>query len=276
MAYRNGQALDFVTTPTEGWLRESQKTCRSRLLVASPYVNDAFTRLLSEAPPTVKTTLVTKTDLRDFAIGSSNLETLCNLANQGARVLSLTGLHAKVYVFDRSRALITSANATWSGLRSNWECGVAVSERSAVSKVARLVMAGLGADNLPRKHSATALSLLRPHVEALRSSLPPISQVKVPDSPEALQEAPFRLVDDGEFVGSFAGWTRLTLECVLALPEDHFSLAEMYAACTPVATRRYPGNRHVPEKIRQQLQRLCALGLVERLEDGVYQRTVTH
>ena len=70
---RTSQVLGFVTTPTEIWLRESLQTCRSRLLVASPYVNDAFTQLLSEAPPTVKTTLVTKTDLRDFAIGSSNL-----------------------------------------------------------------------------------------------------------------------------------------------------------------------------------------------------------
>ena len=274
MAYRNGQALEFVTTPTEGWIRESLKTCRSRLLVASPYVNDAFTQLLSEAPPTVKTTLVTRTDLRDFAIGSSNLETLCNLANQGVRVLSLTGLHAKVYVFDRSRALITSANATWSGMPSNWECGVAVSERSAVSKVARLVMAGLGADSPPRKHSATALSLLRPHVEALRSSLPPISQVKVPDSPEALQEAPFRLADDGEFVKGFSGWTGLTLNFVLSLPNDSFTLGEVYAGFTPIAERRYPGNQNVSAKIRQQLQRLRQLGLVEFLGNGEYRRTI--
>ena len=140
MAYRNGQVLDFVTTPTEGWLRESLKTCRSRLLVASPYVNEGFTQVLREISPSVKTTLVTKTDLRDFAMGSSNLETLCTLAIQGVRVLSLTGLHAKVYVFDRSRALITSANATWSGLLRNRELGVAVSEPSAVSQVASLVL----------------------------------------------------------------------------------------------------------------------------------------
>ena len=211
MAYRNGQALDFVTTPTEGWLRESLKTCRSRLLVASPYVNEGFTQVLREISPSVKTTLVTKTDLRDFAMGSSNLETLCTLAIQGVRVLSLTGLHAKVYVFDRSRALITSANATWSGLLRNRELGVAVSEPSAVSQVASLVLAGLGADSPPKRVSASELSNLRQPVEALRSSVPNIPPVKVPDTPEALQDASFQLPDDGDFVKTFTGWTRLTL-----------------------------------------------------------------
>ena len=273
MTNRTNQALDFVTTPTEAWLLENLKECHSRFLIASPYVNEVLPQVLQKVPASVKTTLVTKTDLRDFAIGSSNLETLCTLASQGVRVLSLTGLHAKVYVIDRRRALITSANATWSGMRSNWECGVAVSGRSAVTNISGLVLGGLGADNPPKLFSATELSQLRPHVEALRSSVPPVPKVKVPDTPEALQDAPFYLADD-EFVRTFTGWTALTLNFVMNLPNDVFPLSEVYSGFTPIAQRRYPRNQHIHEKIRQQLQRLCALGLVERIRDGVYQRTV--
>ena len=145
-----GPTLDFVTTPTESWLRESLKDCRSRLLVASPYVNEAFSQVLRSIPPSIKTTLVTKTDLRDFAMGSSNLETLYTLARQGVRVMSLHALHAKVYVLDRRRALITSANATWSGMRRNLECGVAIDQQAAVGRVARLVLSGFGADSPPK------------------------------------------------------------------------------------------------------------------------------
>lgn len=229
---------------------------------------------MREISPSVKTTLITKTDLRDFVVGSSNLETLCTLANRGVRVLSLTGLHAKIYVFDRRRALITSANATWSGLHSNWECGVAVYEPSAVGRVARLVLSGLGADSPPKPISAHGLSLLRQSVEALRSSVPPFLPVKVPDTSEPLQEASFRLVDDGELVGSFSGWTSLTLDFVLKLPNDVFTLGEVYAGFTPIAVRHYPRNRYIPDKIRQQLQRLRHLGLVEFLGNGKYRRTV--
>ncbi len=275
MTNRASSGLDFVTTPTEDWLRENLRACQSRLLVSSPYVNNAFAQVISEVSPSVKTTLVTKTDLRDFAIGSSNLETLCALANNGVRILSLTGLHAKVYVFDRHRALVTSANATWAGMRSNWECGVAVNQRSAVRRVARLVQSGFGADSPPLEFSAQALIKLRPQVEALRASVPPIPQVKVPDTPEALEETPFRLENEGVFVNTFSGWTGLTLGFVLNLPNDSFTLGEVYAGFTPIAERRYPRNKHISDKIRQQLQRLRQLGLVEFLGSGEYRRTVS-
>ena len=275
MAERKNPTIDFVTTPTEPWLRERLRACESRLLVASPYVNEAFTQVLREVPSSVKTTLVTKTDLRDFAMGSSNLETLCALASQGVRVMSLTGLHAKVYVFDSRQALVTSANATWPGMRRNWELGVAIYQRSAVGRVARLVRSGFGADSPPKPISAYGLTRLRQPVEAIRKSTPRIPPVKTPDTPEAIQGSSFQLVDGAEFVKSFPGWTRLVLECVLSLPNDTFSLNEVYAACTPIAERRYPRNQHIQAKIRQQLQDLCALGLLERLQDGVYRRTAT-
>ena len=275
MAERTSTALDFVTMPTEDWLRDNLRTCQSRLLVASPYVNSAFVQVLSEVSPSVKTTLVTKTDLRDFAIGSSSLDTLCDLANNGVRILSLTGLHAKVYVFDRHRALVTSANATWAGMRSNWECGVALNQRSAVRRVARLVMSGFGADNPLMEFRAPELARLRPQVEALRASVPTISQVKAPDTPEALEEFTFRLANNEELARSFPGWTGLTLDFVLNLPSDTFTLGEVYAGFTPIAERRYPRNKHISDKIRQQLQRLRQLGLVEFLGNGEYRRTVS-
>ena len=274
MTSRNTPSLEIVTTPTERWLRDSLKTCQSRLLVASPYVNHAFAQVLDEVSSSVKTTLVTKTDLRDFAMGSSKLETLCDLADNGVRILSLSGLHAKVYVLDRHRALITSANATWSGMQSNWECGVAVSQKTAVRRVARLVLTGFGADSPPKEFSAHALTQLRPHVDALRSTMPSIPSVKVPDTPDALQDTPFQLNGDRKFVDSFTGWTRLTLEFVLSMSSDSFTLGEVYAGFTPIAERRYPGNKHVPDKIRQQLQRLRQIGLVEFLGNGEYRRTV--
>lgn len=275
MTSRNTPPLEIVTTPTERWLRDSLKTCQSRLLVASPYVNGAFAQVLAEVSSSVKTTLVTKTDLRDFAMGSSNLETLCSLASKGVRVRSLDDLHAKVYVLDRDRALITSANATWSGLRSNWECGVALYQRSAVGRVAKLVLSGLGAERPPKLVSEFGLSSLRRPVEAIRKSTPKVPTVKVAETPEATQDTSFRLVDVGQFLGYFTGWTRLVLECVLSLKDDTFSLSTIYGVCIPIAERKYPGNHNIQAKIRQMLQDLCALGLVVRLQDGVYRRTAT-
>ena len=48
-----------------------------------------------------------------------------------------------------------------------------------------------------------------------------------------------------------------------------FSLADVYARADELA-RLHPANRHVREKIRQQLQVLRDMGLVEFLGSGVF------
>ncbi|MBI2918717.1 MAG: hypothetical protein HYY01_12110 [Chloroflexi bacterium] len=275
MSNQVSQLFAIVTSPTESWLYSSVESCKARLLVASPYVNDAFLHLARKAPPSVEKVLITRTDLRDFAMGSSSLNTLCSLASDGVQVASLSGLHAKVYVFDNARALITSANATQSGMRSNWECGVAISDPTTVVQVASLVLSGLGAEEPPVPVSLNELVSLRRPLEALRAALPPIPRIKAPEAPEPIAYGSFKLADATSFLRAFAGWARVTLDAVLSQPNDRFSLSDMYATCAPLAARRYPNNRHVPDKVRQQLQKLRDLGLVEFLGEGNYRRTVS-
>ena len=50
---------------------------------------------------------------------------------------------------------------------------------------------------------------------------------------------------------------------------------DVFAACAPLAAERFPENRHVREKLRQQLQRLRDLGLVLFLGAGRYRRLAT-
>ena len=65
--------LQVVTTPTFNWLAEFASACRSRMLIGSPYVNNGIIGLTNQVPKDVPRTLVTRTDLRDFALGASSL-----------------------------------------------------------------------------------------------------------------------------------------------------------------------------------------------------------
>ena len=49
---------------------------------------------------------------------------------------------------------------------------------------------------------------------------------------------------------------------------------QVLAVCAPLAAIRYPDNRHVREKLRQQLQRLRDLGLIAFLGSGHYEKLV--
>lgn len=68
------------------------------------------------------------------------------------------------------------------------------------------------------------------------------------------------------------GWTLDVLNVVRGLGKAQFTLAEVYAQEAALA-RLHPRNRFVQPKIRQQLQVLRDLGLVEFLGGGSYRTT---
>lgn len=65
------------------------------------------------------------------------------------------------------------------------------------------------------------------------------------------------------------GWTLLTLRMVRSLRKGEFELQDLYALEAEFA-RAYPGNRHVRDKIRQQLQILRDLGVLAFEGRGEY------
>ena len=221
-------------------------------------------------PPTVSCTLVTRTDLRDFAAGASSLDTLCSLAGQGVAVRTLSGLHAKIYIFDNSSALVTSANATASGLWHNRECGLSTWDTKLVRGLARSLLAGLGAEHRPRKVTLEELEALRLPLEAIKVA---ISKPIYPDIDQEAQPE-FAIADKDELLKGFKGWQRLTLQGVLEMSADDFQLDELLEVCETRARKSYPRNQHVAAKLRQQLQGLRDLGIVEFVTPGHYRRTM--
>src|SRR5438034_8452232 len=66
-------------------------------------------RLLKRGvPKSIK--VITRFNLRDFSEGVSDISALRLLLESGAQIRGVTNLHAKLYLFDNSRAILTSAN----------------------------------------------------------------------------------------------------------------------------------------------------------------------
>lgn len=74
------------------------------------------------------------------------------------------------------------------------------------------------------------------------------------------------------FDSEMRGWTLDVLNVIRALGKTGFSLAEVYAFHDALATI-HPTNRNVRAKIRQQLQVLRDLGLLQFLGQGAYRLT---
>jgi type II restriction enzyme len=272
------ERLEIVTTPTFAWLSERAETCQSRMVIGSPYVNDGILKLTNKVSSQVNRILVTRTDLRDFAVRASNLESLCKLAKAGFTIRSLNSLHAKVYILD-DVALVTSANATFAGMGRNLECGLATSNKQMSDQLADSLLKGFGARRYPPQIKLEELKALHKSVAAIRVSLP--SAVVPP--PEDLEhsadslptiEAGITIANYETLLGGLSGWKRLTMRGILEISDEDFNMVDLLKVCQPAAAREYPRNNNVREKLRQQLQLLRDLGLVEFLGGGSYRRTM--
>lgn len=261
--------MRIVTTPTESWLDEEIGYCRSRLIIASPYVGHPLSAFVRRVPRRVRRVVLTQTELRVFAFGASDLGALYDAATAGATVLGLAGLHAKVYVIDRRAALVSSANATPSGLRRNWECGLAVYDGDTVERLAELALSGFGSAVSPDRWTPAQLRALIQPVRALESA---IAAARVPLASLLKSRAgrPTTAKDKEALRAGAGGWTALTLEGIADLRKQEFALDELLRASLPKAEQRYPRNRFVREQLRKQLQLLRNQGLVEFLGAGHY------
>lgn len=261
----------IVTSPTDTWLKKQLNTCASSVAVASPYVGDYLSTAISKINADISVTLLTRTVLTDFASGSSDLEAVVKLAQRSGGILSLSSLHAKVYVIDEQRALVTSANATFSGMYRNRECGIETTDRETVWSLTQLIQTGFGSSPRPQHWSTTDLEALRGPIETLRSALPKATLKQAPSLGMPARVGLRRNQFD-RLIGGMPGWMRLTLEGVMRIHGDSFTMEQVYQACLPLIQQRYPENKFPRQKLRQQLQRLRDLGVILFLGKGRYER----
>ncbi len=223
--------MQIITTPSFDWLAHHARACSSRLLIGSPFVNDALLQLTHLVPKHASRTLVTRTDLRDFAIGASSLDTLCSLSKDGVSIRSLSRLHAKIYVFDHSAALVTSANATHAGMRRNFECGLGITDTQTVTTLAKSLLNGFGTKEEVDEVGLKELQGMYRHLESIKVTVAPHPK---PDDDSLPPSKPtFSISDKQALLKGFTGWRKLTLEGVLEMPEDGFQMDQLIKVCGP-------------------------------------------
>lgn len=118
-----------------GWsaeLGEALKADTSALRLISPFIKlGALERLLAFSPQSVQ--VVTRFNLDDFASAVSDIAALRRVLAAGGQVRGIRNLHAKLYLFGASRAIVTSANLTAAALDRNQEFGAVTQDPASVA-----------------------------------------------------------------------------------------------------------------------------------------------
>ena len=266
--------LKLLKNPIATVFEDLIRNTTAELFLASPFVKfDIASRITSAKKSEVALSFLTNFKLASLYRRSIDLEAL-KILGQAPKTLirSHQKLHAKTYIFDSRLAIVTSGNLTQAGLNENYEYGVLIEEADTVKQV-RKDFSTLFEN---REETSPLTAEILEDAYSILSKIPP--EKARPEFREAEKELRQRIEEleiyEGgteSIVQGLSGWKRSVFQILNEISKSTFDLDEVYAFENKLA-KEYPDNKFIKDKIRQQLQVLRDLGLVEFLERGKYRK----
>ncbi|MCL2285294.1 MAG: phospholipase D-like domain-containing protein [Firmicutes bacterium] len=230
--------------------------------LCAPYIkNEIMEDIIRVKQKNTSFDIITKVNLRDFHVKASDLDAIQQIITTGGNAFNCSNLHAKLYIFDDSQCIVTSANLTSNGLKNNMECGV-------ITNDAGIVSSALGYyDYIIAREDVTKITerIIR-EMASLLKRLPPVPRVQYP-SPD------LSVIPDKNVLAitqGLSGWKK-DVFILLGSFDEIFTSSEVRLMAHQLQMK-YPRNNNREAKVRQILQQLRDLGLVEFSEPGVYRK----
>ena len=265
--------IETIKSPWEPTFLNLLRKAKTRVYLASPFIKSHTATLITQnVQSKVDFRYINSFKLAHFHTGASDLTALRIMGSGKCKQKNVHNLHAKLFIFDDT-AIVTSGNLTPGGLRNNLEYGILIKDR---------LVEEIGDDYISifenPDYPAITLDIIN-KAEAILLAVPKEKRksIKLNDKKlfeEIINDENIEEQFDGgsaSILSNLAPWEQDVFKCLLKLKNDVFTLNEVYAFENQLG-RLHPNNRNVQAKIRQQLQYLRDLGLVEFTGSGVYKK----
>ncbi|TAE86264.1 MAG: hypothetical protein EAY81_05785 [Bacteroidetes bacterium] len=238
--------MKIIKTPWKRDFLGMVSASKKSIKITSPFIKENIcTELLSAKSNNVKLEVITSFKLMNIYAGALDTMGLEKILAQKGVVKNYPKLHAKIYLFDDEKVVISSGNLTNGGLLNNYEYGIYSNESALVNQVV--------ADfNMLSKHENTG-KVKQSDIDTVRkiiATLPKSKGITLPNIELASPEEQLDVID---------------------IPKQVFTLKDVSKYKSKLQSI-YPSNQHVMDKVRQQLQYLRDLGLIEFLGNGSYKK----
>ena len=261
--------MEVIKTPWKDRFLELISNSKKSIKITSPFVKENICdEILNIKQPNSSFELITSFKLMNIYTGSVDIEGLEKIINNTGIVKNFSKLHAKIYLFDDKEVVITSANLTNGGLLNNFEYGIYSNDKKIVTKTIsdfNLISQNENVGNVKLEDIYAVRDLL--------SKIPKSDAIKLPkyqiDTPE--KHLDIIELDNDIITSSLKGWKLEVFKCVNEIPKQFFTLDEINKFENHLKTI-YTSNNSILPKIRQQLQYLRDLGLIEFLGNGEYKK----
>lgn len=135
-------AIKLLPGDWKGELAQLARCATADLIVVTPYFTAFGTQLLTRNVPTCffaqgKITFLTDFSPSNICAGAAQPAALVPLQDRvsSIQIVHLPNLHAKVYVADKIRAIVTSGNLTAGGLVRNHEYGLLIESEDIIARI---------------------------------------------------------------------------------------------------------------------------------------------
>lgn len=261
--------MRILKTPWKDDLLELVHQSKKSIKITSPFVkHDICSELINVKNLSTRIDLITSFKLMSIYTGSLDISAIENIIDNNGIVKNYPKLHSKIYLFDDEKAIITSANLTYGGLIKNFEYGIYIDEKSVVESI-------VDDFNSLSENEITGI-VKKSDLETVKSILEEIPKSDTPKLPRFEIETPEENLDFittpiEPILNSLSGWKLEVFKCANTIPKQNFTLNEINKFENHLK-KIYPTNQHITDKIRQQLQYLRDLGLLEFLGGGKYKK----
>ena len=267
-------AIEIVKSPWQDLFVSLVRDAKKRIHLASPYIKSLTAKMLINNLPKRKLDVkyISSFKLEDFLRGSSDIEAFRIFDSNCIVVKNIYKLHAKLFIFDET-AIITSGNLTRNGLNFNIEYGVMVNGQL----VKNIIKDFQEIWQNPECYKINSAILDR--AEKIIQNSPKKYFRKISSNDQRFFNKTMRdpQTDDlytggnESIVENLTAWEKEIFHCLGEIATGIFKLSQVYSF-EALLQLKFPRNHHIRDKIRQQLQNLRDIGLIEFVEPGIYRK----
>lgn len=260
--------MHLIRNPWDNLFYTLIRDCKKSLKITSPFVKRKIvTDLLSNKSKQVNLQLITSCKLINFYRSVSDTDALKDILNNDGKIYNYQALHAKIYLFDDSKAVVTSSNLTEKGLKNNFEYGIYLDEPVLIKQIDKDFN-----DLIKNENTGIVKNENLTNIDKILNSVPKEKRMQLPRIQfEKAEEQDLYTGGVESIISNLKGWRLDVFQCLLKIKPDVFKLIDVYAFEQELKSK-HPENLYVKDKIRQILQNLRDIGLIQFLSSGVYKK----
>jgi phosphatidylserine/phosphatidylglycerophosphate/cardiolipin synthase-like enzyme len=257
--------FEIVKNPWDKKLYDLVLQSQKNIKISSPYISKEICKnIFKHKNSQTKIQLITDFKINNLINNSLDILALEEFIINNSLVKSYPSLHAKIYIFDDEKFVISSSNLTFGGLVKNFEYGIFSNDKDFSQNVVNdfnQAFADEKTFDINGDNISQAKQIIKNALENSEIDLKFIEKEK----------NYLNSISSQSIIESLSGWKKEVFIVLNQNKNQFFNLEEIYKY-NNYFEKIYPENKFIKDKIRQTLQYLRNAGLIEFMADGKYKK----